>query len=131
MQTYVEGNMQLTNESMLSALEIKPQAPKLNLNELLFPAFNTLVPSIYENLLPHLSKVKVSSADIDVVITTFHTMVSFAFKTQLFDRMLWKRIVNQESMTEDEGEQSDSQSVILPQKLKHNAKTGLLKERLK
>lgn len=94
MQTYWENNAQLTNESMLSALDMKPSIPRLNLNELLFPAFNTLVPSMYENLLPHLGRVKISNSDIEVVVATFHSMLSFAFKTQIFDRVLWKKIAN-------------------------------------
>lgn len=132
---------------MLSALDMRPQAPKLNLNELLFPAFNTLVPSMYENVLPHLSKVKVSGQDVEVVVGTFHSMLSFAFKTQIFDRVLWKRITNRNFKNADievrrensdqiyvEGashDEAEDGALILPQRLKFSAKTNFLKERVK
>lgn len=144
MATYFESHMHLANESVMSAADLRPPCPKLSLSELLFPAFNTLVPSMYENVLPHLSKVKVSASDVDVVIGAFHSMVGFAFKTQIFDRFLWLKIakndfknINNTDFFYSESSQMDSSDdqedghLILPHKLKVVAKTHYVKERLK
>ena len=100
---------------MLSALDIKPQIPKISLNELFFPAFNTLVPSLYENVLGYLSKVKVSQSDIDVLVATFHSMLSFAFKTQLFEKVIFQKIIqSRNSGISESSHDFESQNAILP-----------------
>ena len=68
-----------------------PIAPSLSLCELLFPAFNSIVPQFYESVLPYLDKAK-SQADVEVLLSVFHSAVGFAFKTQIFDKLIWKKV---------------------------------------
>ena len=64
------------NESFLS--EVNLPTPCISLSELLFPAFNSLIPQFFENILPYLGK---SRSDCDVMIGVYHSLLGFAFKT--------------------------------------------------
>lgn len=84
MNTSFGGN----EDSFLVNAKTNPPLPSLSLCELLYPAFNTIVPQLYENALPHLEKVK-SQADVDTIVGLLHSIIGFAFKTQIFDKMIW------------------------------------------
>ena len=45
--------------------------PNITISELLFPAFNSLVPQFFEHILPCLSKMK-SSQDLNIFISSIH-----------------------------------------------------------
>lgn len=77
------------NTSMVSGSELP--MPNVSSKELLFPAFNTLVPLFFECTMPHLSKSK-NMSDVQVLIGAVHQMISFAFKTQIFNKVIWKQI---------------------------------------
>jgi len=54
-QNYVQNNLQMLNESMLSE---QFETPNITISELLYPAFNTLVPLMFEHVMPHLHRAK-------------------------------------------------------------------------
>ena len=56
------------NESMLST---EYQMPNITTSELLFPAFNTMIPLLFENVVPYLSKAK-NTSDAGILIGTVH-----------------------------------------------------------
>jgi len=45
--------------------------PKLSLSELLYPAFNKIVPLLFENVIPYLSKTK-NNSDVTILVECFH-----------------------------------------------------------
>jgi hypothetical protein len=65
--------------------------PKFTMSELLFPAFNTLVPLMFENVVPFLKQIK-SGSDVIVLAGSIHSLLGFAFKTQVFNKIVWKQI---------------------------------------
>lgn len=80
MQNFMSNNMQYmsNNESMISGADLP--MPSITAKELLFPAFNTLIPLFFECAVPHLNKAK-NASDVSVLVGTVHQMISFAFKT--------------------------------------------------
>ena len=88
-QYCISNNLGGADDSMLGG-EV-PVAPSLSLCELLFPAFNSIVPQFYESVLPYLDKAK-SQADVEVMLSLFHSAVGFAFKTQIFDKLISKKV---------------------------------------
>lgn len=91
MQNYISNHMPYlsNNTSMVSAGEVP--VPSVTSKELLFPAFNTLVPLFFECTMPYLSKSK-NASDVEVSIGSIYQLVSFAFKTQIFNKVIWKQI---------------------------------------
>ena len=139
-QNYCANNMHLVNESMISA---DLPTPNITLSELLFPAFNTLMPQMFENVVPHLSKVK-NTADLCVMVSTIHSLLSFAFKTQIFNKIIWKQVsglLSQGALNQDLAAETqvalmlhlDGQHVpsFQPLRLRFSVKSHALKERIK
>jgi len=87
-QNYVQNNLQMLNESLLSE---QFEAPNITVSELLFPAFNMLVPLLFEHVMPHLPKTK-NQADVSVLVGSMHQLIGFAFKTQVFNKIIWKQV---------------------------------------
>ena len=139
-QNYCANNMHLANESMISA---DLPTPNITLSELLFPAFNTVMPQMFENVVPHLSKVK-NTADLCVMVSTIHSLLSFAFKTQIFNKIIWKQVsglLSQGALNQDLAAETqvalmlhlDDQHVpsFQPLRLRFSVKSHALKERIK
>lgn len=70
MQNYLSNNIQnlSNNESMISG---EVPLPTITSKELLFPAFNTLIPLFFECSIPHLSKAK-NMSDVQVLMGAVH-----------------------------------------------------------
>ena len=64
--------------------EEKKSVESVQIGELLFPAFNLVVPQYVELLLPNAREAR----DIGSVVGVFYNIVKFAFKTQIYEKRL-------------------------------------------
>ena len=55
---------------MMDDTEIEP--PQINISELLFPAFNSLVPQYFENVIPYIVEKQRNKNDCEIMISTLH-----------------------------------------------------------
>lgn len=65
--------------------------PNISISELLFPAFNSLMPQFLEHVVPHLTKLK-NNQDVNILISCMHQLLGFAFKTQIYDKIISKQV---------------------------------------
>jgi hypothetical protein len=86
-QNYCTANAQ----QMESFADEEFPVPNISISELLFPAFNSLVPQFFEHILPFLSKLK-NTQDMNILISAIHQLLGFAFKTQVFDKIICRQI---------------------------------------
>jgi hypothetical protein len=111
MQNYMQSNPNyLNNESMLSITEIP--APNISAQELLFPAFNSLVPLLFESVVPFLAKSK-NISDVNIMINCIHQSISFAFKTQVFNKIIWKQVSALLSKTDQNQDLNNESQIAL------------------
>jgi hypothetical protein len=57
------------------------------MGELLFPSFNLIVPQMVEFVLPSLPLLP-SEAHQSQLLQTFYSLISFAFKTQIYEKRI-------------------------------------------
>ena len=72
------------------------------MGDLLFPNFNKIVPVFVESVLPSLKTAQVSEQV--TLLETFYNLLSFAFKTQIFEKKLPNAL--KQSKQQEEGESS-------------------------
>jgi hypothetical protein len=68
------------------------EPPNISMSELLFPAFNSLVPQFFENVVPYISEKNRNKGDCEILVTTLHQLLGFAFKTQVFNKIIWRQV---------------------------------------
>ncbi len=113
----------------------------MQIQEILYPSFTTLIPQFIENFFPCLcivvsQKKQNYFGDLEILISIFAKLIGFSWKTQVFKKDIYKKLksmsknnnksLNKDLQIIDLKEKSYSN---LPVQIKHQLRNNILKER--